>query len=146
YGYHGCRAVLAGGIADVEHVEVAAAGIVSQPVGSLPHADLAEQPLIRAAEDTHPSTTTIGGEEQVVLAVDQDASHPRELRQRAQMGLGGAPEYVDAIGAGVGHVQARRSWRGWSKDVGVIEPWLAAPGDRDKACLHKCHATLHYIC
>src|SRR5262249_3669262 len=59
YGHHRRRAVLARRIADIERIQVAAGGIVGQPVRSWSNGDLAEQRLVRAAEDAYPSAAAI---------------------------------------------------------------------------------------
>lgn len=104
----------------------------------LPDRHLPEQRLVRAAEDADAGAGAIGGEEQVVLLVDQHAGDARQALERAQERPGGAVDHVDPVGAGVGDVQARAARA--EPDVGVVETPLSARRQRDEDGPDEAHA------
>ena len=67
---HGNRAVRARRITDIEHEKTTPDRVVRQTIRAITDYDPAEQRLVRATVDAHPSTATIGGENEVLLAVD----------------------------------------------------------------------------
>ena len=61
----------------------------------------------------------------------KDAGNAGVVRQRVDEGVRGAVDDVHPVGAGVGDVQAMRA-RPTPIQVGVVEPWVSAGGNRDE--------------
>jgi hypothetical protein len=73
-------AVLAKRLTEIERVEAAPLRVVGKAVRMRPHLHLAEQSLVRTAEDADPCRRSVAGEQQVVFRVDQYAGHSRQVR------------------------------------------------------------------
>jgi hypothetical protein len=81
--------------------------VIRQPIRAVTDPDTAEQRLIRAAVDAHPSTATIGREKKILLALDQNTGDARHVWQRASIAVGETVDYLNAIGSCMSDVKAR---------------------------------------
>ena len=101
-----------------------------------PHIDPAERRLVGAAEDADAGGVAVGGEEQIVLLVDQHPGDAGQVGERAQERVLFAVEHVDPVGTGVRHIHEPAG----SVDVGVVEARLRPGSDGSEADTNEAHA------
>src|SRR5207253_3086603 len=134
---NGGGAAFAEWFAEVEAVQPTSAAVVGESVRVRPHVDLAEQLLIRAAEDADARGGSVARKKQVVFLIDEDAGDARQLGgEGVQVSARLAVEHLDPIGAGVSDIHPSAAW----KDIRVIEPWFCALRDRYEAGADEAHA------
>src|SRR5262249_5824762 len=106
-----------------------ASRVVREPVRMWPDGHLTDQLLARAVKDAHAGAGAVAREEEIVVLIDQDSGHAWQVGQRVKVALLFAVDDVDAVGAGVGDVEAPAG----VEEVGVVEPGLSTRRHRDEA-------------
>lgn len=123
---------------EIEDEETTPPCVVRQAIRMAADGNAAQQLLVRGTEDTDPVAVSVRREEEILLAVDEDAGNPRQIRQGAHVPVRLTVEDVDPVGAGARDVDALTGTC-TVVDVRMIEPRAIARRDRDEALLGQCH-------